>query len=190
MIYRPNVTSSGGRRSRPRARFSSTCCRANPAANIAGIASAGRKGLEGWQAALAVTAAIVAIFGIVGALVTTMKLAAESTITVADLKQPVDQVPAGPLRDAIMATKADPALGRWGGDIVAFYGVEANRRLFRRFAEDYLVEKTASGSRFTWTVAMEPTAKNRLVLKITNPMNQFLYRALPWRAKAYFAKHP
>src|SRR3981189_2968609 len=42
---KPNVTSNGGNRSRPKARFSNTCCKANPAANIAGIANrVARKG--------------------------------------------------------------------------------------------------------------------------------------------------
>jgi hypothetical protein len=38
----------------------------------------------------------------------------------------------------------------------AFMGTAVNVPLFRRFAEDYVVEPTASGCRFTWTFAAEP----------------------------------
>ena len=39
MIDRPKVTSSGGSRSRPKVRLSSTCCSAKPTTNITGIAT-------------------------------------------------------------------------------------------------------------------------------------------------------
>lgn len=80
---------------------------------------------------------------------------------------------------------------RWDeGTRYSFYVEQANRPLLRRFAEDYLVEKTPTGSRFTWTIAMEPTAKTARLISIANPLNKLLYRAVPMRAKAYFAKHP
>lgn len=37
----------------------------------------------------------------------------------------------------------------------AFMGTAVNVPLFRRFAEDYVVEPTAAGCRFTWTFAAE-----------------------------------
>ncbi|MCU1657884.1 MAG: Polyketide cyclase / dehydrase and lipid transport, partial [Pseudonocardiales bacterium] len=41
---------------------------------------------------------------------------------------------------------------RWEeGRRKSFHGTETNRPLLRRFAEDYLVEPTAAGSRFIWT---------------------------------------
>ncbi|MEO6885678.1 MAG: SRPBCC family protein [Jatrophihabitantaceae bacterium] len=76
------------------------------------------------------------------------------------------------------------------GTRYSFYVEQANRPLLRRFAEDYLIEKTATGSRFTWTIAMEPTAKTARLIGLTSPVNNLLYRAVPIRAKAYFAKHP
>jgi hypothetical protein len=80
---------------------------------------------------------------------------------------------------------------RWEeGHRKTFYAYEANRPLLTGFAEDYLVEKTTNGSRFTWTIAMEPTAKSRLLFKASDPFNKLAFRALPMRAKAYFAKHP
>jgi uncharacterized protein YndB with AHSA1/START domain len=80
---------------------------------------------------------------------------------------------------------------RWDeGRRKSFYGYEANRPLVRAFAEDYLVEESGSGTKFTWTIAVEPTAKTRLLLTVSDPFNRLAFRAMPMRAKAYFAKHP
>lgn len=38
----------------------------------------------------------------------------------------------------------------------SFWVTQSSVPLFRRFAEDYLVEPTATGCRFTWTFAFEP----------------------------------
>ena len=49
---------------------------------------------------------------------------------------------------------------RWDeGSRYSFHG-ECNRPV-RRFAEDYLVEKTPGGCRFTWTIAFEPADDRR-----------------------------
>jgi hypothetical protein len=57
----------------------------------------------------------------------------------------------------------------------SFYVEEASLPLFRRFAEDYLVEPTSEGScRFTWTIAAEPRPNTRLLL----PPNEALARTL------------
>lgn len=78
---------------------------------------------------------------------------------------------------------------RWDeGRRKSFYGVAANRPLLRSFAEDYLVEETPRGCRFTWTIAVEPKPRTRLLLRAADPLNALLYRAVPIRAKAYFAK--
>lgn len=52
---------------------------------------------------------------------------------------------------------------RWDeGRRKSFYVRQATLPLFRRFAEDYLVEDTSPTScRFTWTVASEPTPLGR-----------------------------
>ena len=62
---------------------------------------------------------------------------------------------------------------RWEeGRRQSFYAVESSVPVFRRFAEDYLVEPTSdTACRFTWTIAIEPhpaarpaNPANRLVL--------------------------
>ncbi len=46
---------------------------------------------------------------------------------------------------------------RWDeGKSHAFYVDESSLPLFRRFAEDYIVEPDGDGTLFTWTVAIEP----------------------------------
>jgi hypothetical protein len=47
--------------------------------------------------------------------------------------------------------------------------------LFRRFAEDYLVEPTSEAScRFTWTIAIDPHPAARIL----NPANRLLLGTL------------
>jgi hypothetical protein len=73
---------------------------------------------------------------------------------------------------------------------MTFYGSRADRPPPRRFGEDHLVEKTATRSRFTWTIAMAPTAKTARLLRIGSPLNRLLLRCVPIHGKAYFARHP
>jgi hypothetical protein len=63
---------------------------------------------------------------------------------------------------------------RWEeGRRQSFYVYEASTPMFRRFAEDYLVEPASDNScRFTWTVAAEPRAAAR------GPVNGMLIRTL------------
>jgi hypothetical protein len=80
---------------------------------------------------------------------------------------------------------------RWDdGHRKSFYVTEANRPLLRSFAEDYLVEPTATGSRFTWTVALTPADRAQLLMRVSDPLMNLVYKSVPWRAKAYFAKNP
>ena len=57
----------------------------------------------------------------------------------------------------------DEVYFRWEeGRRKSFYVSEATLPLFRRFAEDYLVEESSPSScRFTWTVASEPSPLGR-----------------------------
>jgi hypothetical protein len=65
---------------------------------------------------------------------------------------------------------------RWEeGRRQSFYAVESSVPLFRRLAEDYLVEPTSeTACRFTWTIAIEP----RPAVRPANPANRLLLSTL------------
>jgi hypothetical protein len=65
---------------------------------------------------------------------------------------------------------------RWEeGRRKSFYVTEASLPLFRRLAEDYLVEETSPGScRFTWIIATEPSTVGRPGV----PLNTLLFGTL------------
>ena len=65
---------------------------------------------------------------------------------------------------------------RWKeGTRQSFYVIDASTPLFRRFAEDYLLEPTSDTScRLTWTIAIQPHPAAR----ITNPGNRLLLGTL------------
>lgn len=65
---------------------------------------------------------------------------------------------------------------RWEeGRRKSFYVIETTVPLFRRFAEDYLVEpRSESSCRFAWTIAFEP----RPAATIANPVNRLLLGTL------------
>jgi hypothetical protein len=65
---------------------------------------------------------------------------------------------------------------RWEeGHQMSFYVVESSAPLFKRFAEDYIVEPASDNScRFSWTIAVEPHAAT----KIADPANRKLLGTL------------
>lgn len=65
---------------------------------------------------------------------------------------------------------------RWEeGRRKSFYVLESSVPLFRRFAEDYLVEATSeTACQFTWTIAIEP----RPAARSANPVNRLLLSTL------------
>jgi hypothetical protein len=67
---------------------------------------------------------------------------------------------------------------RWeDGRRYSFHAVSMNLPLFRRFAEDYLIEPTSPTScRFTWTIAAEPTALGRPGVPINALLNRSLFQ--------------
>jgi hypothetical protein len=80
---------------------------------------------------------------------------------------------------------------RWDeGQGYSFFVEQANRPFFIRFAEDYVIEKTPAGSRFTWTIALEPRPRLLPVLKLLDPINRHLFGLTPRAGKRYFRKHP
>jgi Polyketide cyclase / dehydrase and lipid transport len=76
------------------------------------------------------------------------------------------------------------------GNRYSFYVAEANRPLIRRFAEDYVVEARAGGTRFTWTIALEPQPRYKRIVDLGRPVNKLAFGQLARGAKAYFAKNP
>jgi carbon monoxide dehydrogenase subunit G len=68
----------------------------------------------------------------------------------------------------------------------AFHGVRADRPLLTRFAEDYLVEPEGTGTRFTWTFALEGNRIGAPLLTGLNPVNARLFRRMAYGAKSYF----
>jgi hypothetical protein len=57
----------------------------------------------------------------------------------------------------------------------SFYVVEASLPLFRRLAEDYLVEPVSDAAcRFTWTIAIEPFP----LMRLADPANRMLLSTL------------
>jgi hypothetical protein len=81
---------------------------------------------------------------------------------------------------------------RWDeGEGYSFFVTEANRPFVRRFAEDYVVEARPGGrSRFTWTIALEPAPRYRLLVDLGRPMNALCFGQVARSAKGYFGKHP
>ncbi len=76
------------------------------------------------------------------------------------------------------------------GKRYSFVVEEANRPGLLRFAEDYVVEATPTGSRFTWTIAIEPAPRLGRVIGLAGPVNRFAFSQTTKAAKRYFAKHP
>lgn len=69
------------------------------------------------------------------------------------------------------------------GHRYAFYATEANLPVFRRLAEDYVVEPDGPNRcRFTWTFAVEPTPLGRP----GTPMNGLIFKRLFAETRRHF----
>jgi Polyketide cyclase / dehydrase and lipid transport len=78
---------------------------------------------------------------------------------------------------------------RWDeGRSHAFYVYEATMPLFRRFAEDYIVEPDGDGSLFTWVVAVEPKRALALPFKAIAPVMKAGFGRIPSDGQKYFAR--
>jgi hypothetical protein len=79
---------------------------------------------------------------------------------------------------------------RWEeGSRYSFYVESATRGFLRTFAEDYLIEKTPTGSRFTWTMAIEPQPKYARLIAASGPLTKLAFSSTPRAAKKYFARN-
>ena len=67
---------------------------------------------------------------------------------------------------------------RWDeGKRKTFSVTESSLPGFRRFAEDYVVEPTPTGSRFTWTFAIEPSPLLTPALRLSSPLTRLVTRS-------------
>jgi hypothetical protein len=78
---------------------------------------------------------------------------------------------------------------RWDeGRSHAFYVYEAALPVFRRFAENYIVEPDGDQTLFTWVVAIEPKPAFRLPMKVLAPLFKAGLGQVPSGGQKYFAK--
>lgn len=69
----------------------------------------------------------------------------------------------------------------------SFVVERANVPLFRRFAEDYLVEPTPDGCRFTWTFAVEPRGP-RAVAAVDNLIQRGMFAQMAADTRRHFGR--
>ena len=78
---------------------------------------------------------------------------------------------------------------RWDeGRSHAFYVYESKLPIFKRFAEDYVVEPDGAETLFTWTLAIEPKDAFKLPLKVLAPVLKAGFGQIPSGGQRYFAK--
>lgn len=78
---------------------------------------------------------------------------------------------------------------RWDeGRGYSFYVYEANAPLFNRFAEDYVLTPEDDGTKFTWTVALEPKPALAIPFKLLAPALQIGFGRIANDGRKYFAK--
>jgi polyketide cyclase/dehydrase/lipid transport protein len=78
---------------------------------------------------------------------------------------------------------------RWDeGKSHAFYVYECSLPLFRRFAEDYIVEPDGDQTSFTWTVAIEAKGAFPLPVKLLAPVLKAGLGQVPAGGQRYFAR--
>jgi len=85
-------------------------------------------------------------------------------------------------------TRVHERFFRWDeGSRYSFYVYEANAPLFRRFAEDYVIAPDGDGTRYTWTVAIEPKSALRLPFMAFAPVMKAAFGKLASDGQKYFA---
>jgi hypothetical protein len=70
----------------------------------------------------------------------------------------------------------------------AFAGYESTLPIFKRFAEDYVVEPDGDNTLFTWILAIEPKGGFALPLKILAPAVKAAFGRLPSDGQRFWAK--
>jgi hypothetical protein len=88
------------------------------------------------------------------------------------------------------AVKVKERFFRWDeGKGYSFYVTEANIPMLQRLAEDYVIEPEGSGTRFLWTVAIEPRPKFALPVRLLSPVNKLAFGRMAADGAKYFRKH-
>ena len=78
---------------------------------------------------------------------------------------------------------------RWDeGSRHSFAAYESTLPLFRRFAEDYIVEPDGADTLFTWTLAIEPKGALALPFKVLAPAVKAAFGRIPSDGQRYWAK--
>jgi uncharacterized protein YndB with AHSA1/START domain len=78
---------------------------------------------------------------------------------------------------------------RWEeGRSHSFYAYECGVPVFRRLAEDYLVEPDGEGTLFTWVMAIEPKPTLKLPFNVLAPVLKAAFGQIPSSGQKYFAK--
>jgi hypothetical protein len=101
----------------------------------------------------------------------------------------------GTTREVVLApglTRVQERFFRWDeGKGYSFEVYNANAPLFRRFAEDYVVEPAESdgtATLFTWTVAIEPKPAFALPFKPIAPLLKLAFGKMAADGERYFAR--
>ena len=79
---------------------------------------------------------------------------------------------------------------RWDdGSRHSFAAYESTLPLFKRFAEDYIVEPDGAETLFTWTLAIEPKRALALPFKLLAPAVKAAFGQVPSGGQRYWAKY-
>ncbi|MDT5012895.1 MAG: hypothetical protein QOH57_4512, partial [Mycobacterium sp.] len=79
---------------------------------------------------------------------------------------------------------------RWEeGTRKSFAACESTLPLFKRFAEDYIVEADGNDTLFTWMVAIEPKDALTLPFKVIAPAVKAAFGRIPGDGQRFWAKH-
>jgi hypothetical protein len=101
----------------------------------------------------------------------------------------------GSTREVVLApglVRVHERFFRWDeGHRYSFTVFEASLPVFRRFAEDYVVEPEASddgATRFTWSVAIEPNGAFALPFRLIAPVLKLAFARMAADGARYFAQ--
>ena len=90
---------------------------------------------------------------------------------------------------AALGTRSRSRYFRWDeGQGYALYVYESTAPIFKRLAEDFVLQPSGGGTLFQWTVALEPKSAFALPCKVFAPVLNTVYGRLAHDGKRYFAK--